>query len=174
MNLNKLVRASIFAALAIGAGFSLLMIPNIELITVIIFTAGLYLGPAWGLIVGGTAEMIFSGMNPMGSGLSFPPLFISQIIGMAGVGFVGGVLQGVFMIREYSLHKVITVGIAGFILTFIFDSLTTLSYPVSAGFDFSRTMGFYISGLGFTLLHQIANSFIFAIGVPRITKFLVK
>jgi len=101
-------------------------------------------------------------------------VFISQIIGMAGVGFVGGLLQGVFMIREYSLHKVITVGIAGFILTFIFDSLTTLSYPVSAGFDFSRTMGFYISGLGFTLLHQIANSFIFAIGVPRITKFLVK
>ena len=118
MNLNKLVRASIFAALAIGAGFSLLMIPNVELITVIIFTAGLYLGPAWGLMVGGTAEMIFSGMNPMGSGLSFPPLFISQIIGMAGVGFVGGLLQGVFMIREYSLHKVITVGIAGFILTF--------------------------------------------------------
>ena len=174
MNLNKLVRASIFAALAIGAGFSLLMIPNVELITVIIFTAGLYLGPAWGLIVGGTAEMIFSGMNPMGSSLSFPPLFISQIIGMAGVGFVGGVLQGVFMIREYSLHKVITVGIAGFILTFFFDSLTTLSYPVSAGFDFSRTMGLYISGLGFTLLHQTANGFIFAIGVPRITKFLVK
>ncbi len=102
MNLNKLVRASIFAALAIGAGFSLLMIPNIELITVIIFTAGLYLGPAWGLIVGGTAEMIFSGMNPMGSGLSFPPLFISQLMGMEGLGFVGGCLEVVFWIRENS------------------------------------------------------------------------
>jgi hypothetical protein len=174
MNLNKLVQASIFAALAIGAGFSLLMIPNVELITVIIFTAGLYLGAGWGFIVGGTAEMVFSGMNPLGSGLSFPPLFFAQIIGMAGVGFAGGVLRKVFMLKEYSLNKVIAVGITGLILTFIFDSLTTLSYPVSAGFDFSRTVGLYISGVGFTLLHQIANGFIFAIGVPRITKFLVK
>ena len=173
MNLNKLVRASIFAALAIGAGFSLLMIPNVELITVIIFTAGLYLGPAWGIIVGGTAEMIFSGMNPLGSGLSFPPLFFAQIVGMAGVGFTGGILRRIFLLKEYSLNKIIAVGITGLMLTFIFDSLTTLSYPLSAGFDFSRTMGLYISGIGFTLLHQIANGFIFAFGVPRITKFLV-
>ncbi len=174
MNLNKLVRASIFAALAIGAGFSLLMIPNVELITVIIFTAGLYLGPAWGLIVGGTAEMIFSGMNPLGSGLSFPPLFIAQIIGMAGVGFAGGMFRSIFMIEEFSLYKIIAIGITGFVLTFIFDSITTLSYPLSAGFDFSRTIGLYISGIGFTLLHQIANGVIFAIGVPRITNFLAK
>lgn len=174
MNLNKLVRASIFAALAIGAGFSLLMIPNIELVTVIIFTAGLYLGPAWGIIVGGTAEMIFSGMNPMGSGLSFPPLFFAQIVGMAGVGFAGGILRRIFLLKEYSLNKIIAVGITGLLLTFIFDSLTTLSYPLSAGFDFSRTMGLYISGIGFTLLHQITNGFIFAFGVPRITKFLIK
>jgi uncharacterized membrane protein len=174
MNLNKLVQASIFAALAIGAGFSLLMIPNIELITVIIFTAGLYLGPAWGLLVGGTAEMVFSGMNPLGSGLSFPPLFFAQIIGMSGVGFVGGLLRKVFMHKEYSVKKIIAVGVVGLILTFMFDSLTTLSYPLSAGFDFSRTIGLYISGIGFTLIHQFANGFIFAIGVPRITKLLVK
>ncbi|HBN45950.1 MAG TPA: hypothetical protein QGF08_04945 [Candidatus Marinimicrobia bacterium] len=174
MNLNKLVRASIFAALAIGAGFSLLMIPNVELITVIIFTAGLYLGPVWGLIVGGTAEMIFSGLNPLGSGLSFPPLFFAQVIGMAGIGFAGGLFHGVFMIREYSKQKVIAIGFTGFALTFIFDSLTTLSYPLSAGFDLSRTIGLYISGIGFTLLHQVANGVIFAIGVPRITKFLAK
>ncbi len=174
MNLNKLVRASIFAALAIGAGFSLLMIPNVELITVIIFTAGLYLGPAWGLIVGGTAEMIFSGMNPLGSGLSFPPLFFAQIFGMAGVGFTGGLFRRIFMLKEFSLKKVIAVGVTGFVLTFIFDSITTLSYPVSAGFDLSRTIGLYISGIGFTLLHQVANGFIFAFGVPKITKFLAK
>ena len=41
MKLNKLVRAAIFAALAIGLGFSLLLIPNIELITVTIFISGL-------------------------------------------------------------------------------------------------------------------------------------
>ena len=68
MDLNKLVRASIFTALAIGLGFSLLMIPNIELITVIVFLSGLTLGIGWGILVGGTAELIFSVLNPFASG----------------------------------------------------------------------------------------------------------
>jgi len=64
------------------------------------------------------------------------------------------------------------LGVIGFFLTFIFDSLTTLSYPLSAGFDFTKTMGLYISGMGFTILHQMANGVIFAIGVPRVTQYL--
>ncbi len=174
MNLNKLVRASIFAALAIGAGFALLMIPNIELISVIVFLAGMHLGTSWGLIIGGTAEMVFSGLNPMGSGLIFPPLFISQIVGMAFIGFCGGLLRHFFLKKDFSTMHIISLGAVGFILTFIFDSLTTLSYPISAGFDLSRTIGLYISGIGFTLLHQVSNAVVFAVGVPRVTKYLVK
>ena len=79
MDLNKLVRASIFTALAIGLGFSLLMVPNVELITVIVFLSGLTLGVRWGILVGGTAEFIFSVLNPFGSGLG-----ISAIIDFAG------------------------------------------------------------------------------------------
>jgi len=78
MKLNNLVRAAIFAALAIGVGFSLLLIPNIELITVTIFISGLTLGSAWGMLIGGTAEIIFSSLNPLGSGLSFPPTFFQS------------------------------------------------------------------------------------------------
>ncbi len=174
MDLNKLVRASIFSALAIGAGFALLMIPNVELITVIVFTAGLSLGTGWGIMIGATSEMIFSGLNPLGSGLSFPPLFIAQIIGMAAVGGAGGLLSNVFLVNDYSIKRMTLLGLTGFLVTFIFDSLTTLSYPLSAGLDSSRTLGLYISGIGFTLLHQVANGFIFALGIPRMTKFLIK
>tara|TARA_Y100000758_G_scaffold201176_1_gene143673 strand:- start:1564 stop:1890 length:327 start_codon:yes stop_codon:yes gene_type:complete len=82
MELNNLVRAAIFAALAVGMGFSLMLVPNIELITVIVFLSGVTLGKGWGGLVGGTAIFIYSGMNPMGSGLSFPPLFFMQIFSM--------------------------------------------------------------------------------------------
>ncbi len=172
MDLNRLVRASIFSALAIGAGFALLMIPNVELITVIIFTAGLSLGTGWGIMIGGTSEMIFSGLNPLGSGLSFPPLLFTQIIGMAAVGGVGGLLTNTFLVKKYTKGRLVLLGVTGFLVTFIFDSLTTLSYPISAGFDISRTIGLYISGMGFTLLHQVANGFIFIVGIPRMAKFL--
>ncbi|MBT7114640.1 MAG: hypothetical protein HN938_08145, partial [Candidatus Marinimicrobia bacterium] len=50
MELNNLVRAAIFCALAVGMGFSLMLIPNIELITVIVFIAGLHLGIGWGIL----------------------------------------------------------------------------------------------------------------------------
>ncbi len=172
MDLNKLVRASIFTALAIGLGFSLIMVPNIELITVIVFLAGLTLGIGWGVLVGGTAELIFSVLNPFGSGLVFPPLLLSQVFSMITIGAAGGILRPVFFKQEFSRKGIAGLAITGFILTFIFDSLTTLSYPISVGFDLPQTIGIYISGIGFTILHQLSNAFVFAIGVPRVVKHL--
>jgi len=172
MDLNKLVRASIFTALAIGLGFSLLMVPNVELITVIVFLAGLTLGIHWGILVGGTAELIFSVLNPFGSGLVFPPLLLSQVISMIIIGAAGGILRPLFFKRNFSTKIVAGLAVTGFILTFIFDSLTTLSYPISVGFDWPQTVGIYISGIGFTILHQLSNAIIFAIGVPRVVKHL--
>lgn len=172
MDLNKLVRASIFTALAIGLGFSLIMVPNIELITVIIFLAGLTLGIGWGVLVGGTAELIFSVLNPFGSGLVFPPLLLAQVLSMMIVGLAGGLMRPLFFKREFSAKNIAGLAIIGFILTFIFDSLTTLSYPISVGFDLPQTVGIYISGIGFTILHQVSNAIVFAIGVPRVVKHL--
>ncbi len=172
MDLNKLVRASIFTALAIGLGFSLLMVPNVELISVVVFLSGLTLGVRWGILVGGTAELIFSVLNPFGSGLVFPPLLLSQIISMIIIGAVGGLLRPLFFKKDFSKKSIAGLAITGFILTFIFDSLTTLSYPFSAGFDLPQTIGIYISGIGFTFLHQISNAIVFAVGVPSVIKHL--
>lgn len=172
MDLNKLVRASIFTALAIGLGFSLLMVPNVELISVIVFLAGLTLGIRWGILVGGTAELIFSVLNPFGSGLVFPPLLLSQVVSMIIIGVAGGLLRPLFFKKDFSKRSIAGLAITGFLLTFIFDSLTTLSYPISVGFDLPQTIGIYISGIGFTLLHQISNAIVFAIGVPSVIKHL--
>ncbi len=172
--LTRLVRAAMFSALAIGLGYALLMIPNVELMTLIIFISGIMLGVKWGMLVGAFSEAIFSIANPFGSGLIFPPLLIAQITGMMMVGLSGGILRRVFFQSVYTPFKIGLAGFFGFILTFIFDSLTTLSYPVSAGFDTVQTWGLYLSGIGFTLLHQISNVFVFSIGLPLIMKFLVK
>jgi len=172
MELNNLVRAAIFSALAIGLGFSLLMIPNIELITVIVFIAGITLGTKWGILVGGTAEFIFSVFNPFGSGLVFPPLLVSQVVAMVIVGIIGGILRKILFIKEYSKKHIILLVIVGFLLTFLFDSLTTLAYPISMGFDFPQAFGIYLSGLGFTFLHQISNAIIFPIIVPKVVKYI--
>lgn len=171
-NLTKLVRAAMFAALAVGLGYSLMLVPNVELITVIIFLSGLTLGIRWGILVGAVSEFIFSAMNPLGSSLMFPPLIAAQIISMIIVGLAGGLLRPVFFKKKLSFFRIVTIGLTGFLLTFIFDSLTTLSYPIGSGFDWPQIWGIYLSGIGFTIVHQLSNGFIFAVSVPGVVKYL--
>lgn len=174
MELENLVRASIFCAMAIAMGYSLMMVPNIELITVTIFLSGVTLNLKWGAIVGLVAMAIYSGLNPLGSGLSFPPLFFAQIIGMSLCGIIGGILKPIFFVKKFSFLKLFLLGLAGFLVTFIYDVLTLVSYPLFSGLGFPGIIASLIKGLGFTLLHEISNIFIFLITVPRVVQFLKK
>jgi len=174
MELENLVRASIFCAMAIAMGYSLMMVPNIELITVTIFLSGVTLNLKWGAIVGLVAMAIYSGLNPLGSGLSFPPLFFAQIIGMSLCGIIGGILKPIFFVKKFSFLKLFLLGLAGFLVTFLYDVLTLVSYPLFSGLGFPGIIASLIKGLGFTLLHEISNIFIFLITVPRVVQFLKK
>ena len=174
MELENLVRASIFCAMAIAMGYSLMMVPNIELITVTIFLSGVTLNLKWGAMVGLVAMAIYSGLIPLGSGLSFPPLFFAQIIGMSLCGIIGGILKPIFFVKKFSFLKLFLLGLAGFLVTFIYDVLTLVSYPLFSGLGFPGIIASLIKGLGFTLLHEISNIFIFLITVPRVVQFLKK
>ncbi len=174
MELVNLVRASIFCAMAIAMGYSLMMVPNIEMITVIVFLSGITLNPWWGAIVGFFAMSIYSGFNPLGSGLSFPPLFFAQIIGMSLCGVIGGVFKPVFFVKKFNPSNLVLLGIVGFFVTLLYDVLTLISYPLFSGLGFAGIIASLIKGLGFTLLHEISNIFIFLITVPRVVQFLKK
>ena len=172
MGPSNLVKAAIFSAVAIGMGFSLMLIPNIELITVVVFLSGLYLGIWWGGVVGMTSMAIYSGMNPMGSGLSFPPLFAMQIIGMSLTGIIGGLVRPFFFVKQFNVFLISSLAILGFTVTLIYDMLTLIAYPIAAGLGFSGILAALIKGLGFTLLHEISNAIVFAISIPRVIKLL--
>ena len=172
MQLNSLIRASIFCAIAVGMGFSLMFIPNIELITVIVFLSGVHLGIGWGGLVGLTAMGIYSGLNPMGSGLSFPPLFLMQILGMALAGIIGGLFRPLIIGKKINLFLIAGLAIMGFIITLMYDLLTLLAYPMTAGLGFSGILASLFKGLGFTLLHEILNAVVFTVTVPPVLRYI--
>jgi len=172
MGPSNLVKAATFCAVAIGMGFSLILIPNIELITVVVFLSGLYLGIRWGGVVGMTSMAIYSGMNPMGSGLSFPPLFAMQIIGMSLTGIIGGLVRPFFFVKQFNVFLISSLAILGFTVTLIYDMLTLIAYPIAAGLGFSGMLAALIKGLGFTFLHEISNAIVFVVSIPRIIKLL--
>ena len=174
MELVNLVRAAIFCAMAIAMGYSLMMIPNIELITVIIFLSGLTLNLWWGALVGLVAMGIYSGLNPLGSGLSFPPLFFAQTISMSLCGLIGGLLKPIFFTKEFNAYQLFFLAVTGFFVTVIYDIFTLASYPLFSGLGFAGILASLFKGLGFTLLHEISNAFIFLITVPRVVRLLKK
>ena len=172
MGPSNLVKAAIFSAVAIGMGFSLMLIPNIELITVVVFLSGLYMGIWWGGLVGMTSMAIYSGMNPMGAGLSFPPLFAMLIIGMSLTGIIRRLDRPFFFVKQFNVFLISSLAILGFIVTLIYDMLTLIAYPIAAGLGFSGMLAALIKGLGFTLLHEISNAIVFVVSIPRIIKLL--
>ena len=172
MALNNLVRAAIFCASAIGMGFSLMMVPNVELITVIVFLSGLTLRWKWGALVGGAAIFIYSGMNPMGSGLSFPPLFIMQIVAMSLIGSLGGWLRPIFFVKKMNTFTLAGLALVGFLSTLMYDVFTLIAFPLATGLGLSGIISTLVKGLGFTLLHEISNAVVFVIAVPTVVKHL--
>ena len=174
MELINLVRAAIFCAMAIAVGYSLMMVPNIELITVTIFLSGLTLNAFWGATVGFVAMGIYSGLNPLGSGLGFPPLFLAQLISMSLCGVIGGFLKPFFVTNRYNISRLVLLGLSGLVVTLIYDVLTLISYPIFSGLGVVGVYAALVKGLGFTLLHQLSNAIIFIITVPRVVKFLTK
>ena len=171
MSVNNIVKAAIFCALAVALGFALLPVPNLELITVTIFLSGLYLNSAWGAIIGSTSIFIYSGLNPMGSGLAFPPVFVSQIFCMGLIGFLGGLMKSLFYLKDKFFFPILCA-VIGFSLTFIYDIITILSYPISLGLDGPGLIGVLVKGLSFMLIHEIFNAIIFSISIPKAIKLI--
>ena len=142
-----------------------MFIPNLEFISVTVFLSGLTLGGYVGAMVGGTSMLVYSGFNPLGSGLIHLPLFVSQILAMSTIGILGGFGRiTLFNLKRKSL--VIISGMFGFFCTLFYNGITTLSYPISAGFSFDEALAYSISGILFTLMHLISNTLIFTVVVP--------
>ena len=108
----------------------------------------------------------------MGSGLSFPPLFLMQIMGMSLTGVVGGMVKPIFFKKEFTFVLLFCLGIIGFFTTLIYDVLTLVSYPLSAGLGLSGILAALIKGIGFTVLHEVSNAVIFVVAVPSVVKYL--
>ncbi len=172
MSTRKVAYTGLFIALAVARGFALGAVPNVEMLTATVFIAGWVMGSRSGMLVGVISGLIYSGMNPVGSGFLFPPLLIAQVISYGIIGFAGGVLRRGEIFFMASKAGYIALGIFGSVLTFFYDVLTTLSYPFSAGFSGAQIWATLIAGLGFSGIHVVVNFFIFSILVPQILKSL--
>jgi hypothetical protein len=168
---HKWLLAAMLIALCVTIGYLFLFIPNLELFTAAVVASGFLTGPGLGLLIGAAAALLFSLFNPYGA--PTPPLLLAQIAGMALVGWSGGWLRRPVWQDRSLAAKAFFLGAIGFILTLIYDVLTTLSFAlVMAGGDARKIWASFIYGMGFYGLHLLSNTLIFALLLPPLLQRL--
>jgi len=157
----------VLIALAIALKLPILSIPNVELLTFVIFASGFLLGLVGGALVGIIAMSIYTTLvSPYG----IPPLPIAlaQVVSMGLIGFAGGLALATSEIPAWRgilscpLPFAITLGICGVALTIVYDLLTNLAVAFVMG-QFVPVM---LAAIPFALLHIFSNLVIFSILSP--------
>lgn len=164
--LHKTSLTGLYIAFCTVTGFLLAPIPNIEMISLTIFFGGYLFGIWPGIIIGGTAEFLYSAFNPWGSGLAFPPLLIAQVTGMMITGAAGGIAGKFVPGRVPSSLRPFLFAIAGAFVTITFNISVTISSFQFSGFSLEQLRLTILAGMAFSLWHIISNSILFALLVP--------
>jgi len=168
-SLRSLIMTALFAALAAALGFALVEIPNVELITFTVFIGGVLLGVHSGLLVGLIGEGLFSGLNPLGSGLAIPPLFLAQLIGFGLVGVVGGLIGQRLARLPFWL-----IGLIGALLTLVYELLAALATVLVFGVGEQGFWAYLLVGLPWLVIHLGVNFAVFAFLSRPIVRLIVK
>jgi len=164
--IRKITYSAIFIALIVGIGYALAFIPNVELVTALIFLSGVLMGWKAGLIIGGIGEFLFSALNPLGSGLIFPPMLIAQVLAMIAVGGIGGLCRNFILNWQPRAVNYVIIGLLGGLLTLFYDVSVSLAFPLSAGFNWQGLVTTLVAGLAFSVIHILANLAVFLFLVP--------
>lgn len=170
LSLSEMSAVAVFAALSYAGGFLLIAIPNIEIFTAIVFMSGVLLGPRNGLLVGVVAQMLYSVFNPYG--MSPLPLLLAQVSNRALVGLVGGWLSRRSSDEGSILWAAVTYGVAGLLLTWLYDLMAFLSFQFMSGFSLEQMQSSFALGLPFYLIHGFGNLAIFALVLPVVLRTL--
>jgi len=167
---------AIFIAVIIAVGLLFIQIPNVEMVTATIFIAGYVLGTKKGVLVALSGELIFSLLNPYGA--PNPVLLAAQLISMGIVAYSGSLLYRMNTQVPSFIARSIQLGLAGFIVTLIYDLLTTFSFAIILAKTPAQIIATAVSGLmmglPFTLIHLAGNTLAFAIIIPLLLNALLK
>lgn len=158
------VLLGLFIGTAVGAGYLLSGVPNVELMSLITVLAGAALGGASGLSCGMLAASIYSLANPLGP--PAPLLLAAQALGLGLVGVVGHLMGGSIQRAARSrrpLGAILLSGATGLLAALVYDTLTNLA--IMESFDLGPRVGL-LGAVPFFLVHAGVNVAVFAALLP--------
>jgi len=164
------VQCGMFVALAVVVGQLLAIVPNVELVTLIVFIAGARLGGLGGTSVAVATVLYHNYFNPMGPAPL--PIAVAQGMGWMVTACGGALIRGQ-KTKPLSWWR---LAIAGVGLTLFFDVCTNIScLLVSADWSQAATVGaLLVAGVSLSLLHIVSNAVAFALLTEPILETLAR
>jgi LytS/YehU family sensor histidine kinase len=163
--------ACLLTALVYAAGEALAGIPNVEVITLLIFIAGFLLGPWWGIVVGAAGMGAHSLFNALGT--VAPPVWISQAVCYACVGFCGAWIgPRIAALGSRTAQSLAAAG-TGVVLVVIYQVVVNVvSFSTFAA---HVPLWTYVwGGLAFAAIQIVWNAALFFVTLPPTLKVLGK
>jgi hypothetical protein len=169
---RRALLACLLAAVAASLGFALSGVPNVELVTLVVFVSGFLLGPLYGAGVGAAAATALSVFNPLGAAL--PPVVAAQAAGQALSGLCGGIAGPALARVPGRTAARLAAGAAGLGLTVFYDVVTSAgAYVVIAGEkSIEGLVKFVAAGILFVGLHIVWNTVLFAAVLGAVLRVL--
>jgi hypothetical protein len=163
-SLRRAVFVGLFTGTAVGVGYLLSGVPNVELMTLLTALAGAALGARSGALCGALSAAVFSLANPLGPAL--PPLLAAQCGGLAVAGWLGacgGGRVGELHRRGRSVRAAAVAALLGGAATLVFDIATNLAAALAFDIDWRVAV---VGGLPFTTIHVGVNVALFGVLFP--------
>lgn len=161
------VLLGLFSGTAIGAGYFLAGVANVELMTLITALCGATLGWRLGAACGAVAAGVYSLGSPYG--LPAPLLLAGQMAGLACAGVMGA-WAGPVVLRAGAVGRRLRASLlaaaAGFAATLAFDLLTNLAITGTLDLPVWKVLA---GAVPFVLIHVGVNTVVFALLFPLLT-----
>jgi uncharacterized membrane protein len=158
-----------YAALLIAAGLTGVYaesIPNLEVLTLVVFCSGVLLGGRDGALVGGLTMLVYTLLNPYGP--AHPLVMLAQVLGCAAAGVAGAWFAGGGGPTRSTGIRAAWLAVAAVVVTALYDVLTNLA----TGLVFGQVRTWLLAGVPFSLWHIGYNLVLFvALGTPLTTVF---
>ena len=176
MKTKEIALVSVFTALIVSSNYVLIAFPQIKLMDSMVFLAG-YL---FGFYVAGSIAIlswiIYGSLNPLG-GAGFP-LIVVLMIGEMIYGVLGVLCKKYFKIEDMFIQKPLettaVLGACGICGAFIYDIWTNAIEGLLIYQTLDGMVLRIITGIPFSIVHQVANFAMFAILVPIFIYMLTK
>jgi len=160
---RRALLASLLVALTVAVSRALAGVPNVELVTLVVFLAGYLLGIRLGVGIGAVVAVGHSLFNPLGP--APPPLLAAQIIGFGLVGAAGGIVGPALAGMRHRVLVAAAAGLTGGVLTLIYQTLTGVAsfYTFSGEKSIAALLGYVGAGIAFSAMHIVWNTAVFAV-----------